>query len=160
MLNFDEEHKKPVIMRGGVFTDDRGSVRYVNDFDFSMVQRFYQIANHKKNFIRAWHGHMGEGKYVYVVKGSALIGATKMIETHPNRTAEDRYMCEENPLRIVLSDAKPEVLWIPPGYANGAMTLEEGTIIQYFSTASMEETNGDDIRFCPKWCDIWNIEEC
>ena len=154
-----EEITKPGAMSGGVATDDRGSVRFVNDFNFLHVQRFYQINNHKKGFIRAWHGHMGEGKYVYVVKGSALIGAVKMAPAEVISQEKENIIPEGKPLRMVLSDTKPTVLWIPSGYANGAMTLEDDTIIMYFSTASMEETKGDDIRFDPKWCDIWNIEE-
>jgi len=41
--------------KGAVFSDDRGFLRFVNDFDFSDVKRFYQVENHKKGFIRAWH---------------------------------------------------------------------------------------------------------
>ena len=69
-------------IKGGVAVDDRGSVRFVNDFDFKNVKRFYQVSNHKEGFIRAWHGHEREGKYVYVAKGSALIGAVKLDGTN------------------------------------------------------------------------------
>jgi len=133
------------VLPGGVSVDDRGSVRYVNDFDFKNVKRFYQVENHSKGFIRAWHGHKKEGKYVYVPKGSALIGAVKL-------DAESA-----SPQVQVLSDKKPAVLWIPPNHANGFMTLEEGTILQFFSTSTLEESLNDDIRFpFDKW-DIWNI---
>lgn len=129
------------LITGGIATDDRGSVRFVNDFDFSGVKRFYQVQNHERGFIRAWHGHRIEGKYVYVAQGSALVGAVNL-ETN----VIDKY---------VLSDKKPTVLWIPGGYANGFKTLEEDTILMFFSTASIAETKGDDERFpYDKW-DIW-----
>jgi len=118
---------------GGVSVDDRGSLKFVNDFDFTGVKRFYQVENHERGFIRAWHGHKREGKYVYVVKGSAWIGIIDM---------EDETIVE----KYVLSDKTPKVLYIPPGKYNGAQTLEEGTIIQYFSTATVDESRGDDIR--------------
>lgn len=129
-------------IQGDLFADDRGYLRFVNDFNFKDVKRFYQVENHAKNFIRAWHGHKKEGKYVYVSKGSALIGAVNM-ET-------------DEIFKITLSSQSPVVLFIPPGYANGFKTLEEGTIVMFFSTSTLEESKGDDIRFD---YDKWNIWE-
>ena len=37
---------------------------FVNDFNFENVKRFYQVENHRQGFIRAWHGHKKEGKYI------------------------------------------------------------------------------------------------
>ena len=105
----------PHILQGGVAVDDRGSVRFVNDFDFKDVKRFYQVQNHRQGFIRAWHGHQHEAKYVYVASGSALIGAANM----------ETQVVE----KFVLSSQSPKVLFIPAGYANGFKTLEENTII-------------------------------
>ena len=34
------------ILDGGIATDDRGCVRFVNDFNFKGVKRFYQVENH------------------------------------------------------------------------------------------------------------------
>ena len=46
-----------MIINGDNFVDERGVLSFVNDFDFDKIKRFYQISNHKKNYIRAWHGH-------------------------------------------------------------------------------------------------------
>jgi dTDP-4-dehydrorhamnose 3,5-epimerase len=116
-----------------VFVDDRGSIRFVNDFNFQDVKRFYQVENHERGFIRAWHGHKKEGKYVYVVKGSAWVAAINMDTDSVIQ-------------KIVLSDKSPKILYIPPGHFNGFQSLEEGTIIQFFSTVSIEESQGDDYR--------------
>ena len=132
----------PYIIPGGVAVDDRGSVRFVNDFDFKNVKRFYQVQNHRQGFIRAWHGHQYEAKYVYVASGSALIGAANM-ETQ----VVDKF---------VLSSQSPKVLFIPAGYANGFKTLEENTIILFFSTSDLNSSLKDDIRFA---YDKWNIWE-
>ena len=139
LINMDEINE----IKGGVAVDDRGSVRFVNDFDFKNVKRFYQVSNHKEGFIRAWHGHEKEGKYVYVAKGSALIGAVKLDGTN-------------NPHKFILSSQSPKVIYIPPGYANGFKNLEEDTIVQFFSTSTLEESLGDDIRYEH---DHWNIWE-
>ena len=130
------------VIPGGVAVDDRGYVRFVNDFDFANVKRFYQVQNHRRGFIRAWHGHQYEAKYVYVASGSALIGAANM-ETQ----VVDKF---------ILSSQSPKVLYIPAGYANGFKTLEENTIILFFSTSDLNSSLKDDIRFD---YDKWNIWE-
>ena len=129
------------LMLGGIAVDDRGSVRFVNDFQFDGVKRFYQVENHRSGFIRAWHGHKKEGKYVYVANGTALIGVVNM-----NTEEISKY---------VLSYKSPKILWIPPGNYNGFKTLEENTKIIFFSTTTLEESLNDDIRQeFDKW-DIW-----
>ena len=128
------------IINGGIAVDDRGTVRFVNDFDFKNVKRFYHVSNHRRDFIRAWHGHKKEGKYVYVSSGSALVGIVNM-ET-------------KEILKFVLSSKSPKVLWIPPGNYNGFKSLEENTSILFFSTTTLHESLGDDIR---KDFDEWNI---
>jgi dTDP-4-dehydrorhamnose 3,5-epimerase len=132
----------PRITPGGVAVDDRGSVRFVNDFNFQDVKRFYKVQNHRRDFIRAWHGHQHEAKYVYVASGSALVGAANMETNEVNK--------------FVLSSQSPKVLFIPAGYANGFKTLEENTIILFFSTSDLNSSLNDDIRF---EYDKWNIWE-
>jgi dTDP-4-dehydrorhamnose 3,5-epimerase-like enzyme len=133
---------KEKIISGGLAVDDRGSVRFINEFDFKGVKRFYHVENHKRGFIRAWHGHIKEGKYVYVVDGSALIGVVNM------KTKEVS--------KYILSNKSPKILWIPPGYFNGFKSLEENTKIMFFSTSSLEESLGDDIRKDFDEWDIWS----
>ena len=132
------------IVSGDLVTDDRGTVRFVNDFDFKNVKRFYQVNNHRRGFIRAWHGHKHEDKYVYVSSGTALVGVVNL-ET-------------EEIDKFVLSANKPRILWVPKNSANGFMTLEEDTTVLFFSSKTLEESKDDDIRFpYDKW-DIWDIE--
>jgi len=147
------------LMTGGASVDDRGSVRFVNDFDFSGVRRFYQVNNHKRGFIRAWHGHKQEAKYVYVAQGSALVGAVKMEVREDLNDMHDALIEPEGKVfKCVLSSQAPKVLWVPPGYANGFMSLSDDTIIQFFSTKTLEESLSDDIRFPYNKWDIWDIE--
>jgi|TARA_Y100000310_G_C20657206_1_gene802605 dTDP-4-dehydrorhamnose 3,5-epimerase len=131
-------------MKGDISVDDRGRVSYINDFDFKDVKRFYMVENHEKGFIRAWHGHKNEGKYVYVVSGTALVGVV-------NLKSESIY-------RYVFSADKPTILYVPPNHANGFMTLTDDAKLLFFSTSTLEDSLGDDIRFnWDKW-DIWEIE--
>lgn len=139
---------------GGIGVDDRGCVTFVNTFDFSNVKRFYMVENFDPSTIRAFHGHKNEGKYVFVSKGSAIVAAVPMDDTEsPSRS---------NPVtRVILSDRKPTVMYIPPGYANGFRAIEEGTKIIFFSSSTLEESKGDDYRFpADYWgSDIWEVED-
>lgn len=129
---------EPKLFTGGLSVDDRGFISFVNDFDFSGIKRFYCVENHEKNFIRAWHGHKKEGKYIYCVQGSAQIGAVILGVSRPQK--------------FFLSSRKPQVLYIPPGYYNGFMTLEENTKLMFFSTSTLKESISDDERV--EWNDF------
>lgn len=133
------------ILEGNVFVDDRGNVRFVNDFDFDNVKRFYQVENHERGFIRAWHGHRKESKYVYVPKGSIWVGVIDMDDP-------------TNIKRYVLSDKSPKILYIPAGKYNGFQTLEENSIVMFFSTTTLEESKGDDYRLPYEEFEIFNKE--
>lgn len=138
-------------IEGGLLVDDRGEVVFVNGFHFEGVKRFYAVRNHQRGFIRAWHAHRREAKYVLVPEGAALIGIVKIDNfDHPDSTIK--------PERFVLSAHKPGILYIPSGYANGAMSLTADTTILYFSTSPLEESKGDDYRYDAKYWDIWHVE--
>jgi dTDP-4-dehydrorhamnose 3,5-epimerase-like enzyme len=143
---------KTELIRGGTATDDRGTLLFINDFDTQKARRFYIVTNHAAGFVRAWHAHRNEGKYVTVLRGAAIVAAVRvedMDNPDPKAPVE----------RYVLSAGSPSVLYIPPGYANGAMTLTADTMIQYFSTSTLEESKGDDIRFDARLWDPWQVEE-
>ncbi|MBI5134661.1 dTDP-4-dehydrorhamnose 3,5-epimerase family protein [Candidatus Uhrbacteria bacterium] len=144
--------EEPRLIEGGIGVDDRGEVGFVNNFDFAGVKRFYTIRNHKQGFVRAWHAHRNAGKYVLVVSGSAIIGAVGIDNwERPDKNARVH--------RFIVSAHKPAVVWIPPGYANGAMSLASDTVIMYFATDTLDQTKNDDVRYDARYWDIWNVEE-
>jgi dTDP-4-dehydrorhamnose 3,5-epimerase len=143
---------EPVLYNGDLAVDDRGEVSFVNDFNFAGVKRFYTVRNHRQGFIRAWHAHRREAKYVTVVAGAALIGAVEIDDW-------DRPSPGLPVKRFVLSARKPRVLYIPPGFANGFMSLAGDTHLMFFSTSSLEESLGDDVRYDARHWDIWTVDE-
>lgn len=143
---------EPTLIEGAVGVDDRGAVAFCNGFSFAGVKRFYTVSNHSAGFVRAWHAHRREGKYVTVVSGAAIVGAVKIDDwDSPSRDLPV--------VRHVLSADKPSVLFIPAGYANGFMSLTADTRVMYFSTASLEESRGDDIRYDARHWDPWQVVE-
>ncbi|MFX1355388.1 MAG: dTDP-4-dehydrorhamnose 3,5-epimerase family protein, partial [Promethearchaeota archaeon] len=145
--------KELKLIEGGIAIDDRGCLNFANEFNFYGVKRFYQVQNFNISTIRAFHGHMNEAKYVYVAKGSAIVAAVKMDDIKsPSK--------HQKVNRFILTDKHPQILFIPPKFANGFKSLEEDTRILFFSTSSLEESKGDDYRFPADYWgkQIWEVE--
>ncbi len=142
----------PRLIEGGLGIDERGDIAFVNDFQFEGVKRFYMVSNHRVGFVRAWHAHRREGKYVTVVQGAAIVAAVAIDNwERPSKNAEIH--------RYVLSAQKPAVLYIPPGYANGFMSLTADTKLVFFSISSLEESRSDDVRYDARYWDAWQVIE-
>ena len=148
--------REPYIIRGGSKLDDRGVLSYVNDFDFAGVVRFYLIENHAPGFIRAWHGHRREAKFVFVVSGTAMICAAPLEAFEKYEGGDFK---QAGIFRRVLSGHRPAIMYIPPGYANGAMAIKPDTKIMHFSTLRMGEDPGDDVRFPAEiFKEVWLVK--
>ena len=144
----------PKLIKGGIAVDDRGMLSFINDFNFNNVKRFYQVNNFSTKIIRAFHGHRKEGKYVFVPNGSVLIN------TIPLNELEEKKAKAANINRFVLSSINPSILYIPKNYSHGFRALEDNTSILFFSTSTLEDSKGDDIRhpFDILGKEIWETE--
>lgn len=140
------------VLRGGLSVDDRGEVGFINELTFEDVKRFYTVSNHRQGFVRAWHGHRHEAKYVMAVSGAALVCCVEIDDWEsPRRDLEVQ--------RFVISDRSPAVVRVPAGFVNGFMTLTPNAKLMFFSTSTLEESLGDDIRFDARYWDPWHVEE-
>ena len=145
------DHKKnAVTIQGGKVKDQNGIVRFVNEFNFKGIKRFYHIQGLKRGAIRAFHGHMKEAKYAYVVAGKILLCVVSL--NHPKNPSKNALV-----QRFILDAQNPQVVCIPPGYANGFKFLSKDAQIIFFSTKLLEESKTDDYRyFYDYWGkDIW-----
>lgn len=87
-----------------------------------------------------------------VVDGAAVVGAVAVDNwENPSRDSQVH--------RFVLSAIKPSVLFIPPGYANGFMSLTANAKLAFFSTSTLEQSHGDDVRYDSRYWDIWSVVE-
>lgn len=136
------ENKEPVpeIITGGISIDDRGSLKYQNNIDFSKIKRKYIVKNHNNNFIRAFHAHKYEKKWVEVLQGTARIVLFKVKDWANGELVGPIYS-------FFLTDQKSEVLYIPEGFANGYINYYNNTIIQFYSSSTLEESKNDDYRY-------------
>lgn len=141
-----------VVIPGGSAVDDRGQLSFHNEFALRGYERFYLVENHRQGFVRAWHGHKREAKAVTVMRGAALVCAVRIDDW-------DRPSAAQPVERFVLSANKPSILTIPAGFANGFMTLSDDALLCFFSTATLQESSGDDFRFHARHWDPWHVEE-
>jgi len=133
--------EKPILIKGGLSCDDRGIVSFVNDFSLDNIKRKYTVRNHKKDYIRGFHAHKHEKKWVEVLVGSAYIICYK-VENWKSGGADS-----QNIYKFTLSEYSPSILYIPEGYANGFKSLDDNTVLQFYSNLSIKESLGDDYRF-------------
>jgi dTDP-4-dehydrorhamnose 3,5-epimerase-like enzyme len=135
------------LIQGSTHTDHRGTVRFVNDFTFDGIKRFYTITHHDTETIRAWQGHQLETKYFYVTKGSFLFNWIKI----------NNWQQPSKDLNInarTLNDTQSEILIIPPGHVNGFKALEPDSTMIVFSDMLLEDSKKDDHRFPPHYWEI------
>ena len=140
------------LIQGGISVDDRGELLFCNDFNMTDIKRFYQVSNHSSNFIRAWHAHKKESKYVHVASGAVIIAAVKI----------DNWEEPSKDLKIekfILSAKKPGILFIPAGYAHGYKTLLPGTNLLFFSTTRLDDSLNDDFRYDAYYWNPWEVKE-
>ena len=145
-------NEKTSLIKGGISVDDRGELLFCNDFDMTDIVRFYQVSNHSSNFIRAWHAHKKESKYVHVASGAAIVAAVKI----------DNWDEPSKDLKIekfILSAKTPGILLIPSGYAHGYKTLLPETKLIFFSTSRLDESINDDFRYDAFYWNPWKIKE-
>lgn len=136
---------------GDISYDDRGSVLFVNDFNFKGIKRFYVLQNDKNNFIRAWHAHKNEAKFFWCCEGKFKISLVKI----------DNFSNPSKKLKVnnfILSSLRSEILFVPKGYANGTMNLQKNSKLVVFSNKNLNESLSDDYRYDFDYWNPWNIK--
>ena len=148
------------------FVDDRGSFCDVNgNIDFS-IKRSYICTNFDTNVVRGFHYHKKEKKLFYVPKGTVKFIIWKLSYKQACELSQGVYNkigAFNDPITFILTDNKPQVLYIPDGYANGWKALQNDTILVGYSNLDLNESIKDDIRIDPHQGEMfkkiqWNTE--
>lgn len=137
----------PKIIQGGKFSDHRGTISYVNDFNFNEIERFYIISNSDENPIRAWQGHKLDAKNFYCIEGSFKIHFVKI----DNWNAPSKDLNVET---VFVSVSESKIVHIPAGYANAIESLESNSKLLSFSTLPLTNVKEDDARYP---IDYWSL---
>ena len=141
------ESSTPLLLNIGKSEDHRGSVEFYNELKLDYYKRFYIVSNPIEGTVRAWHGHKIEEKLIKVLKGEFLICLVKVDNwDQPSKNLEIlKYKLNEN----------SGLLYVPSGYANGAINLNSDSKVMYFSSLVLKDSINDDYRFDSKYWNPW-----
>lgn len=126
--------------RGYFFESYNSALFKQHHIDADFVQDNQSLS--QKNVLRGLHFQnppYAQGKLVRVITGSVLDVAVDIRKNSP--TYGKQYS-------IVLNEKNKTMLWIPPGFAHGFLTLEDNTIFSYKCTNLYHKASEDSI--------IWN----
>lgn len=128
------------IIEGGTYTDDRGTITFVNEFDMTPIKRFYVIEHSHLSTIRGWRAHKIEQRWFNVIDGIFSIRLVKIDNwASPNKYAEV--------IEYVLSSGKEEILHVPAGYASCIQAKERNSKIMIFADFGIENSKMDDYLY-------------
>ncbi len=131
-----------------VFEDARGyfleTYNKETYYNLGIYETFIQdnISKSEKNVLRGLHFQNppnAQGKLVSVIYGSVLDVA---VDIRKNSATYGKYYIAE------LSENNKHILWIPPGFAHGFLTLQDNTIFSYKCTSLFNKSAEDSI--------LWN----
>lgn len=127
-------------IQGGIAKDHRGQIRFVNEFDMSLVKRFYIIKNKDLELVRGWRAHRIEQRWFYVLQGSFKLDLVKIDNWgKPSQDLEIE--------RLVLNAKDNKVLHIPVGYATAFQALAKDSEILVFADHHLDHASKDDYTY-------------
>ncbi|WP_099364921.1 WxcM-like domain-containing protein [Sphingobacterium sp. 1.A.4] len=125
------------IIKGGEAKDFRGNIRFVNDFDMSLVKRFYIIKNSDIELIRGWRGHRVEQRWFYVLTGSFILNIIKIDDW--NKPSSDLPIEKK-----IIRSQDMQIIHVPKGYATAFQAMEEGSELMVFADFGIENAPNDN----------------
>jgi dTDP-4-dehydrorhamnose 3,5-epimerase len=131
---------EPNIIQGGIAQDERGSIRFVNEFDMSLVKRFYIIRNADTELTRGWRGHKIEQRWFYVLSGEFSLDLVKI----DNWAKPDQSLPIHN---IILRAREMKVLNVPNGYATAFRALEQDSELLVYADYPLSHAVEDDFTW-------------
>ncbi|WP_286754106.1 MULTISPECIES: WxcM-like domain-containing protein [Sphingobacterium] len=127
-------------IQGGIAKDHRGQIRFVNDFDMSLVKRFYIIKNTDLDLIRGWRAHRMEQRWFYVLSGKFSVDVVKIDDW--NQASTDLSV-----EKIILESVENRVLHLSPGYGTAFQALEPNSELLVFADYGIENAQNDDFTY-------------
>lgn len=132
------------VIQGGVVKDERGQIRFVNEFDMSLVKRFYIIKNADTELIRGWRAHRIEQRWFYVLSGSFKVDLVKIDDWE----APDPSLHVET---LMLDAVDMKVLHVPAGYGTAFRALEAASELLVYADHPMTHAPLDDYTWKPDY---------
>ncbi len=128
-----------MMLKGSKFTDERGTLKFNNDFDTTCIKRIYTIENKNLTFIRGWQGHKIEQRWFSCMSGKFSVGVIEV----------DNFDSPSNQLRpqyFELTADALDILHIPAGCITSIQALEEYSRLLVLADYKVGEIQ-DEYRF-------------
>lgn len=127
------------IIPGGKFQDNRGSIRFNNDFDASPIKRLYFISNSEEQSIRGWQGHQIESRWFVASSGAFNIFVVKVDSwEEPSKKSFIQ--------SFLLSANECNILQVPSGYITKIESMSTDAILLAMSDYALGEVQ-DESRY-------------
>ncbi len=149
-----------LVIKPNVFKDERGSFcETYNKNDFKSIGISYEFLQDNqsvsnKGVLRGLHFQnppFEQGKLIRVVKGSVR---DIVVDIRNNSPQYGKYFS------VILSEENNLMLWVPPGFAHGFLTLEDNTIFIYKCSQVYNKASEGAILWNDPDLNIdWNIDE-
>lgn len=130
---------EPALIPISIHKEERGELRYCNEFDLSSAKRFYSITFAEKGQVRAWQAHKVETKAIIPISGISKIVLVEITDFDKGIAGQI--------FEFVLDSTEPHVLLVPGGFANGLQSKSVDSSLMIFSNLSLDEAKNDDFRF-------------
>jgi hypothetical protein len=133
----------PKIITGGSYSDTRGTIRFNNSFDATLIKRIYLVENTETTFVRRWQGHRIEQRWFSVLQGSFKIELIAIDDWE--NPAKDL-----KPFIFKIQAETLDVLHIPQGYISSIQSLEEGAkllVMADYLLGEVHDEYGFDIDY-------------
>ena len=129
-----------VITQGGVASDHRGSIRFVNDFDMAAVKRFYIIENKDTATIRGWRAHRLEQRWFYVLDGAFSMETVKIDDwSQPSRELAVE--------KAILRSEEQRIIHVPVGFGTAFQAQTPGSRLLVFADHDIQHAQHDDYTY-------------
>jgi len=138
--------KEILIIEPDIFYDDRGKfietfkLDYFNNVNLNINIVQENESTSSKNVIRGMHFQYDEpqGKLLRVVSGKIILVE---VDIRYNSPTFGKHCV------IELDSTKSKMVWIPPGFANGFLSLEDDTRVLYKCTSKYNPSGESSIRW-------------
>lgn len=124
-------------IKGGVAQDQRGQIRFVNDFDMSLVKRFYIIKNADVELVRGWRAHRIEQRWFYVLAGAFELDLIQIDNW-------EKAAVDLDVQKIKIDASEMQVLHVPQGYGTAFRALQPDSELLVFADHGIAHSAHDD----------------
>lgn len=128
------------IIKGEVFSDNRGSINSLNNFTYDGVRRSYFITHPDTETVRGWNAHWKERKWFCCLKGEFKLALVKL-------DSWDNPSEGLSPEVYTLNSSEMQLVAVPGGYASAMQATVPDSVLMVLSDTPFPPESEDSQKF-------------